>query len=437
MQACPYDALYIDPETHTAAKCNYCAHRIENSLEPSCVVVCPVEAIVCGDLDDSGSKISSLLNREAAVVRKPEKGTSPNLYYIEGDSDMLSPSTVERRDNYIWSEQSGGVGHFAEHDQEGTTGDLLVQMALEAQARTGQSMDEMAIEKVRREIETLENEGTKRTYDVPSKGVLWGWEVPAYIWSKAASTGLIMVMLLWTWFGGNMDWLTQVSGSLTSLLFLGLTGLLLIRDLDRPDRFHYVLLRPNWTSWLVRGGYLITIFGGLVTLLLLNYYFKLSMEFYLSIPIFLGAVGASIYTAFLLAQAKGRDLWQNPMGPLHMVLHSLIAGLAIFAFFEYTVVESLRQWLLYGLSLNVLFIAAETFVPHGTVDAKKAVHLMTTGYYSRIFYMGIIFGNLVPILLLIAPTTSYYINLAGLLGFAGIYLTEFVRIRVAQLIPLS
>jgi len=29
MQACPYDALYIDPETKTAAKCNYCTHRTD------------------------------------------------------------------------------------------------------------------------------------------------------------------------------------------------------------------------------------------------------------------------------------------------------------------------------------------------------------------------------------------------------------------------
>ncbi|MGH7834088.1 MAG: 4Fe-4S dicluster domain-containing protein, partial [Candidatus Binatia bacterium] len=32
MQACPYDALYIDPRTQTAAKCNFCAHRVEVGL---------------------------------------------------------------------------------------------------------------------------------------------------------------------------------------------------------------------------------------------------------------------------------------------------------------------------------------------------------------------------------------------------------------------
>ncbi len=27
LNACPYDALYIDPNSHTAAKCNFCAQR--------------------------------------------------------------------------------------------------------------------------------------------------------------------------------------------------------------------------------------------------------------------------------------------------------------------------------------------------------------------------------------------------------------------------
>src|SRR5210317_1054329 len=80
MQACPYDALYINPNTGTAAKCNYCAHRIENSYEPACVIVCPVEAIVSGDLDDPNSSLSQLIAEHDTKVRKPESGTVPNVY---------------------------------------------------------------------------------------------------------------------------------------------------------------------------------------------------------------------------------------------------------------------------------------------------------------------------------------------------------------------
>ena len=61
MQACPYDAIHIDPDTGTAAKCHYCAHRVDIGLEPACVVVCPVHAIVAGDMDDPSSEISQVV----------------------------------------------------------------------------------------------------------------------------------------------------------------------------------------------------------------------------------------------------------------------------------------------------------------------------------------------------------------------------------------
>jgi Fe-S-cluster-containing dehydrogenase component len=66
MQGCPYDAIYIDEDTHTAAKCNFCAHRIDQGLEPACVVVCPTHSIWVGDLDDPGSGIAELLTSSPA-----------------------------------------------------------------------------------------------------------------------------------------------------------------------------------------------------------------------------------------------------------------------------------------------------------------------------------------------------------------------------------
>ena len=55
MNACPYDALHIDPSSQTAAKCNFCAHRVDAGMQPACEVVCPTKAIVSGDLDDPDS----------------------------------------------------------------------------------------------------------------------------------------------------------------------------------------------------------------------------------------------------------------------------------------------------------------------------------------------------------------------------------------------
>ena len=106
MQACPYDALYIDPETQTAAKCHYCAHRIEVDLEPACVIVCPVQAIVPGDLDDPNSRIARLVASQQVAVRKPEQGTQPKLFYLGADEASLTPAMQERGGRYAFAEGS-------------------------------------------------------------------------------------------------------------------------------------------------------------------------------------------------------------------------------------------------------------------------------------------------------------------------------------------
>ncbi len=91
MQACPYDALYIDPYSHTAAKCNYCAHRTEMGLEPACVIVCPEHAIIAGDLHNPHSEIANILAHEPVRVRKPEQGTLPKVYYLGADEAAINP----------------------------------------------------------------------------------------------------------------------------------------------------------------------------------------------------------------------------------------------------------------------------------------------------------------------------------------------------------
>jgi Fe-S-cluster-containing dehydrogenase component/formate-dependent nitrite reductase membrane component NrfD len=441
MQACPYDALYIDPNTNTAAKCNYCAHRIDTGYEPACVVICPTEAIISGDLDDPHSKIASFVAMEHVVTRKPEKGTTPNLYYIEGDSDMLTPTNAERRDNYLWSEQASGVGHHApaaaHPERTENQADLLIQMAIESHAKTGTQPDQRAIDNVLAELKAQEKEGPQRVYDTPGKGVLWGWEVPAYIWTKSVATGLMLILAISSWFGVAANSQLELMAFIATLVFMLFTGGLLIKDLDRPDRFHYVLLRPNWSSWLVRGGYLITAFGGVVSALLLDNFFDLGFRkllINLTAPL---AVLTAIYTAFLLAQAKGRDMWANHLAPVHMLVHALIAGATVWMILANEGSALVLGILKLAVGLNLALIALEFITPHATSDTKRAHKLMASGYYSRYFYLGIIMGNIIPLVMLLTLDTNMMLMIAAGLAAVGIYLTEFVRVRVPQLIPLS
>lgn len=81
MEACPYNARYFHEESGTVDKCNFCAHRLAQGLEPACVVTCPTKVRVFGDLLDQQSEISQLLATLPTEVKKEEAGTSPNVFY--------------------------------------------------------------------------------------------------------------------------------------------------------------------------------------------------------------------------------------------------------------------------------------------------------------------------------------------------------------------
>ena len=441
MQACPYDALYIDPETNTAAKCNYCAHKLDGGYEPACVIVCPVEAIISGDLEDTNSKISKLVENENTMTRKPEKMTNPNLYYINGSDEMLDPNATNHDGNYLWSEQAKGVGHYAKYAEQKTaesdTDDLLIQLAMESSVKSGKPIDKRAIDNVAQEIQQkVDNKDARRVYDSPSKGVLWGWEVPAYVWTKAIATGTFLIMHLWQIFNSGISQSTEFMGLMTTIFFMALTGGLLIMDLDRPDRFLYVLLRPQWKSWLVRGAYIITAFGGIVTLKIIDNVFNFNFIGLWYLGSFFAILGA-IYTAFLFNQARARDLWQTPIqSAFHMFIHAVMAGAVALIIIEPESRLFLSEIIFLAIILNLIILFKEIVFYHNTPDTKKAVELMTQGYYSKYFWFGILLGNILPICLIVINMESFII-VSGLLVLIGIFLTEFVRIRIPQMIPLS
>src|SRR6266566_2248860 len=226
MAACPYDAIFINPEDHSAEKCNFCAHRIDVGLEPACVVVCPTEAILIGDMNDADSKVARIINREPVSVRRPEKETLPKLFYKGAHQATLDPLAARRPEGglFMWREQQLSTEHVVSGSPNYNNSSAAALLS----------------------------------YDVPHT-IPWDWRVSLYTWTKGIAAGVYLTAALLVLFGflspRNSIWLW--AAPVVSGMFLGLTGGLLIWDLEHPGRFHLIFTRPQWKSWLVKGAFII------------------------------------------------------------------------------------------------------------------------------------------------------------------------------------
>lgn len=425
MQACPYDALYIDPNTHTAAKCNYCSNRVELGLEPACVVVCPEQAIIPGDLDNPDSKISQLISLETVTVRKQDKGTVPNVFYIEGDTVMLTPSETKNESNFMWSKQGAGVGHYAGKP------DFLT----DTSDSNGNGSD------------------IKRVYDAPDKGLLWGWQVPAYLLTKSIGAGiglLLSVMLIGSDSNGtfSVDSDFSLKMSIFALLALTLTAVFLVLDLDQPKRFHTVLLRPNWSSWLARGAYIITIFGGLLSLVFLLSLLDVEIPKFIAWVTLVFAFLSAIYTAFLFAQAKARDFWQSPLLPFEMIIHSLLTGSAMYyLILKYLIDDGLANitvvsdplinldLIFVGAALTtILFAIAEVTIHHPTTDSHHVALELRQGKWALTYWTGVVFAGIGPLFI---NTSASLIPVVPIVAIIGVFLLNRAWVYAPQEVKLS
>lgn len=82
MIACPYNARFFREDNGVVEKCDLCRKRVDRGEVPACVETCPSKVRVFGDINDPDSQVSQLLSRRQYRVKKPEAGTTPQLYYL-------------------------------------------------------------------------------------------------------------------------------------------------------------------------------------------------------------------------------------------------------------------------------------------------------------------------------------------------------------------
>ncbi len=413
MQACPYDSIYIDPDEGTAAKCHFCAHRTEVGLEPACVVVCPEHAIIAGDLSDQTSEIAGLVARETVRVRRPEQGTQPKLYYIDADEAAIVPTAARHEPFYMFSQRNAALhGSGAVYPPDHP---LLQKNALAA-------------------------------YDV-GHARPWGWQVPAYCWTKSIGAGALAVPAIAMALGRlTGDRMRDIVLSTIALVFTMLTTVLLVWDLEHKERFLRVVFTPQSRSWLARGAFILIGYSGLCGLLWLAAVagYPLAGSILLWPTVLVGFCAAA-YTAFLFGQCEGRDLWQTPLLPAHLIVQALLCGSAVLCLIPDALGGSVAArafavpTLIISLVLHLIMMLGETAMPHTTDNSRYAARLITHGPFSRAFWGGAVaLGGFVPLaVLLAAPHDILASSVAAVLALTGLLIFEWCFVMAGQSVPNS
>jgi len=443
MQGCPYDALYINPDLGTAQKCHFCAHRTERGLAPACAVVCPTEAIIPGDFDDPTSLVARLRAEGGLAVRKAEAGTGPNVYYKEADAAGLSPLATHAAGGYIWSQQLASPQLEADRfraQQEHASAAGAAALAMAMPSRPAMPPFEPM---------------SRTVYDVP-RPALWGWKVSAYLFTKSAAAGLFLAAALL-----GPGFLAEPSRALVSLggalAFMLVTTALLVLDLKRPERFLYILLRPNWNSWLARGSVILIGYSNLLVLWVALGLFGPADTGWIARPFGWLLIGATAvfavwtagYTAKLFAQAKGRVLWMQRGLFTHLVAQALVAGAGLLLLahpflpgagpLEHRAIVAI---LVVGLVVHAYCTLAKArAAPRGrSAEYAQAVALVTRGPYARRHWVcGVALGIALPLALLLLPlpSTTLVASLAALAALVGLASEEDVLVRAGQALPIS
>ena len=412
MQACPYDALYLNEDLGAVEKCHFCAHRVEKGLEPACVTVCPVGAIIPGDSDDPESRVSLIRSAQMLQARRPEQGTGPNVFYKGASEVALNPGSADRPRSYIWGQRPATKP--------------------DAWPSTAPTVDNAF------EVMNAEHK------------IEWGWPVALYLLTKGIAAGAAMIAPFFGLFDVAVPWWAPEA---IAVFFTLVTVFLLIEDLAKPMHFYKLFTRPNWNSWLVKGGIVLTVFSGLSAVILALGLFKPAGLIGLIEPLRWANAAVAVlvagYTAFLFKQCKGRDLWEADGLFWHLITQSVTAGAAFFALAGIAPLISLALVFCGAASLGLLhlipakpvdqtdnFLQARGFM-HETRLFGIRVQQHTYGFIFGCASIGIFLVKAIYDSEALTMAQSVPVAILAFIVLALLFFYERAFVRAGQLPPLS
>jgi len=140
---------------------------------------------------------------------------------------------------------------------------------------------------------------------------------------------------------------------------------------------------------------------------------------------------SAIYTAYLFAQARARDLWQSPTLPAHLLAQGVAAGAAVLLALGAAPQGAPVGLFRIAVGLHVLLVVGEATMGHATAHAALAARNMIFGAWGHFFWLSLAFAVLGLLFAGSAPIIAAFGGLMSLL------LYEHAFVQAGQSVPLA
>jgi Fe-S-cluster-containing dehydrogenase component len=96
VEACPYGAIFYNPELQIPQKCTGCAHLVDEGLPPHCVDVCPHQALRFGEESEFATEIA-----KAEMLMPERAGDKPRVKYLNLPKRFLAGIVVDLEEQEV------------------------------------------------------------------------------------------------------------------------------------------------------------------------------------------------------------------------------------------------------------------------------------------------------------------------------------------------
>ena len=260
-----------------------------------------------------------------------------------------------------------------------------------------------------------------------SEQIVWGLYIAVFFTAVGAGATLLALT-------GVSEYIplfavTSRARNLTLALSSLIVGALLIAmDVGNPIRIWRVITAFRLSSMMTWDFWLLVV-AGVVALIYLLVVKSAKPQKVLGVLGILAGAIVVVAEGWMLSTLAAHPMWGSGLTVITFLLGAAIAGMSV------TLVAGVagirvQSWLIVALGLSLVFVLAEVLT--GLVGGSEEVGLILTGFAAPVFWLQVIVGLLLPIVLLVSKR---YLWLAGILAVFGVVAEKVWTLAAGEAIP--